>query len=212
MKDKKERIMKTTSKLIFVLMVSISLIVFIGCSKQKQLKQTGFLSDYSRLQSEDESLRYLDMKKLAQYKQFIVEPVVIHLHGMKQGARPDPETRRELANYMNNAIVKAIQDKYMIVSQPGPGVAKVRVAITDIEQSNPVLNAIPQLTSAGLGSVSMEAELLDSQTGKQIAALIEAQKGRRLSFSGLKKWGDAKAVMDGWAERFSKRLDEAHGN
>jgi hypothetical protein len=202
--------MKTASNLIFVLMVSISLIVSIGCSKQ--LKQTGFLSDYSRLQRADDSLRYLDMKKLAQYKQFIVEPVVIHLHGMKQGARPDPETRRELANYMNDAIVKAIQDKYMIVSQPGPGVAKVRVAITDIEQSNPVLNAIPQLTSAGLGSVSMEAELLDSQTGKQIAALIEAQKGRRLSFSGLKKWGDAKAVMDGWAERFSKRLDEAHGN
>jgi hypothetical protein len=202
--------MKTASNLIFVLMVSISLIVSIGCSKQ--LKQTGFLSDYSRLQRADDSLRYLDMKKLAQYKQFIVEPVVIHLHGMKQGARPDPETRRELANYMNDAIVKAIRDKYMIVSQPGPGVAKVRVAITDIEQSNPVLNAIPQLTSAGLGSVSMEAELLDSQTGKQIAALIEAQKGRRLSFSGLKKWGDAKAVMDGWAERFSKRLDEAHGN
>jgi len=202
--------MKTTSKLIFVLMVSISLIVSTGCSKP--LKQTGFLSDYSRLQRADDSLRYLDMKKLAQYKQFIVEPVVIHLHGMKQGARPDPETRRELANYMNNAIVKAIQDKYMIVSQPGPGVAKVRVAITDIEQSNPVLNAIPQLTSVGLGSVSMEAELLDSQTGEQIAALIEAQKGSRLSFSGLKKWGDAKAVIDGWAERFSKRLDEAHGN
>jgi hypothetical protein len=205
--------MNAVLKIVLVVMASSFLLITTGCTKTK-LKQTGFLSDYSRLQSADDSLRYLDMKRLAQYKQFIVEPVVIHLHGMKQGARPDPEMRRELANYMNNAIVKAIQGKYMIVSQPGPGVAKVRVAITDIEQSNPVLNAIPQakLTGAGLGSASMEGELLDSQTGEQIAALIESQKGSRLSFSGLKKWGDAKAVMDGWAERFRKRLDEAHGN
>ncbi len=203
--------MKITSRTVLVLMVSIALMLSIGCNKQ--VKKTGFLGDYSRLQSTDDGLRYLDMKRLAQYKQFIVEPVVIHLHGMKQGARPDPETRRELANHMNNAIIKAIQGKYMVVSQPGPGVARVRVAITDLEKSNPVLNAIPQakLTGAGLGGASMEAELLDSQTGEQIGAVVETQKGSRLSFAGLKTWGDSKAVMDGWAERFRKRLDEVHG-
>ncbi len=204
--------MKAVSRIALVVMIGSALLITTGCTKQ--FKKTGFLSDYSRLQSKDDSLRYLDMKRLAQYKQFIIAPVVIHLHGTKQGFRPEPETRRELANYMNNAIVKAIQDKYMIVSQPGPGVAKLRVAITDIEQSNPVLNVIPQskLMGAGLGSASMEGELLDSQTGEQIAAIIESQEGSRLSFAGLKKWGDAKAVMDGWAERFRKRLDEAHGN
>ena len=57
---------------------------------------------------------------------------------------------------------------------------------------------------------SMEGEVIDSQTGEQIGAVIQTQKGSRLSLAGVKKWGDAKAVMDEWAKRFRKRLDEAH--
>jgi hypothetical protein len=62
----------------------------------------------------------------------------------------------------------------------------------------------------GLGGASMEAEVVDSLTGEQIGAVIESQKGKRLSLKGLSKWGDAKAVMNGWAKRFKERLDEAH--
>jgi hypothetical protein len=57
----------------------------------------------------------------------------------------------------------------------------------------------------------MEAELVDSQTGEQIGALIESKKGSRLSLAGMTRWGDAKAAMDEWAQRFEQRLDEAHG-
>ena len=57
----------------------------------------------------------------------------------------------------------------------------------------------------------MEAEAVDTGTGEQIAAVIQAQQGNRLSLDGLKKWSSAKSVMDDWAKRFRKRLDEAHG-
>lgn len=56
----------------------------------------------------------------------------------------------------------------------------------------------------------MEAELIDSQTAKQLAAVIESQKGKRRPLKGLSKWGDAKAVMKDWAKRLKERLDEAH--
>jgi hypothetical protein len=152
------------------------------------------------------------MKRLGTYSKFIIEPVVVQLQGTPQGARPDPETRRELANFMHNAIVNAISDRYMIVSQPAPGVARIRVAITDIEKSSVALNILPQtkLTGVGLGGASMEGEVIDSVSNEQIAAVIQSQKGSRISLAGLKKWGDAKAVMDEWAKQFRKRLDEAH--
>jgi hypothetical protein len=67
------------------------------------------------------------------------------------------------------------------------------------------------MTGLGIGGASMEAEVIDSQTGEQIGAVIQSQKGKRISMSGLKKWGDAKAVMDDWVKRFRKLLDEAHG-
>jgi hypothetical protein len=74
------------------------------------------------------------------------------------------------------------------------------------------MNVLPQakLTGLGIGGASMEAELLDSQTGEQIGAIIEGRKGSQVSLAGLKEWGDAKAIMDDWAKGFRKRLDEAH--
>ena len=58
---------------------------------------------------------------------------------------------------------------------------------------------------------TLEVEIVDSLSNKQLAALVESQLGERLSFEGVSKWGDAKAVMDRWANRFRKRLDELHG-
>jgi hypothetical protein len=109
-------------------------------------------------------------------------------------------------------IRNAISDKYRIVTTPGPGIAKLRMAITDIKQSKTVQNLMPitKMAGTGLGGASMEAELVDSQTGVQVAAVVETQSGNRLSFDGVSKWGDAEAVMKAWAKRFRKRLDEAH--
>jgi hypothetical protein len=63
------------------------------------------------------------------------------------------------------------------------------------------------LTSTG--GATMEAELVDSMTGKQIGAVMESGKGSRIPFSNLGDWTAAKGVMDGWAARFQKRLEEA---
>ena len=199
--------MNNTLKIVFIAAVSLVLTMTAACTKQA--KKTGFLSDYSRLEAKDKSLQYIDMKRLGEYSRFIVEPVVVR--GMD--VKLDTKTRTDLANYMHNAILDAVRDPYIIVSRPSAGIARVRVAITDIEKSSPVLNIIPQtkLSGVGLGGASMEGEVIDSMSNEQIAAVNQTQKGKRLSLAGIKKWGDAKAVMDDWAKRFRKRLDEAHG-
>jgi hypothetical protein len=201
--------MKKAVMTAFVVMISFTVMLAAGCAPKA--KKTGFLSDYSRLEPVDDGLRYINMGRLDDYDKFIIEPVIIHMHG--EDEELDMESRRELENYMHNAIVEAIKDRYMVVAQPAPGVARVRVAITDVDKSTPALNVIPQtkLIGAGIGGASVEAEVVDSQTSEQIGAAILSQKGKRLSMSGLSKYGDAKAVMDDWAERFRKRLDEARG-
>jgi hypothetical protein len=92
-------------------------------------------------------------------------------------------------------------------------VARLRVAITDLQPSNPALNVLPQtkLTGRGLGQASAEFEPVDSRTDEQISA-IDAQTGSPLSLSGLSKWGDVEAVMNDWAKRVAKRIEEAHGS
>ena len=102
---------------------------------------------------------------------------------------------------------------YIIAKEPGPGIVRIRVALTDLKKSNPLLNFIPptNLTGLGLGGASMEAELVDSVTGRQIAAVVQSQQGQKLSLDGLSEWGDTKAIMDQWADSFIERIHEVYG-
>ena len=43
--------------------------------------------------------------------------------------------------------------------------------------------SLKELTGAGLGGASMEAEAVDSQTGKRVAAVMETESGKRLSIA-----------------------------
>ena len=185
-----------------------------GCAA-RSAERTGFLSDYSKLEPRSEvSYRYVAQDRLGQYSKFIIDPVEIHLHRRsKAKKKTSGEDRTDLKNYMHAALVKAIEDSYEVVYRSGPGVARARVALTDIKKANVLLNIHPgsKIMGTGLGGASLEAELVDSQTSEQIAALVESQLGDRLALDGLSTWGDAKAIMDGWASRFRERLDEAHG-
>jgi hypothetical protein len=203
--------MNITLRLI-VFLISCSILAMSPACTEKKTKVTGFLSDYTRLERTNGSLRYINIERLATYSRFIINPVKFQpYHKGKSG--PDQETRTALTNYMHQAVINALVDRYMIVSQPGPGIAIVDIAITDIEDPVQVMSSSPlaSISGKGAGSVSLEAEVLDSQTYEQIGALIESQKGKRVSLKNLKKWEHVKSVMDDWAKKFRERLDEAHG-
>ena len=186
-----------------------------GCASSAPPARTGFLSDYAQLQpSGENSLRYLARNNgLGAYSRFIIEPVTIYNHSMSSPDEIPRQIREEMMIYMRGALVEAIAGPYDIVSKPGPGVARVRVALTDIKKASAALNILPttRMTGLGLGGASVEAEIVDSVTGQQIAALVEARMAERLNLvAGWSDWGDAKSVMDEWAKRFRERLDEAH--
>jgi len=208
--------MKKTMRETGVLMVVAVGIMVIqcGCGSGGAAK-TGFLSDYSKLQKESSSsLRYVNIKALAGYWNFIVDPVQVHFHSSsKSKGKLTQQQITDLTSYMHAQIIKAVQGAGSKVAyQPAAGVARVRVALTDIEKTS-ALSIMPQasLLGVGIGGVSMEAEVVDSVTGEQIGAVVEAQKGSRVPFSNLGEWATAKKIMNDWAGRFKKRLDEAHG-
>lgn len=186
-----------------------------GCSSSGPPARTGFLSDYSNLRTAgDSSLRFIASgNQLGRYSAFIIEPVRIYHYTLSNPDALPGRMKDEMTIYMRGAIVEAIADRYDIVSEPGPGVARVRVALTDIKKASTALNILPttRMTGLGLGGASVEAEIVDSVTGRQIAALVEARLAQRLNLvAGWGDWGDAKSVMDEWAKRFRQRLDEAN--
>ena len=205
--------MKKT-KVLIILAIGL-LMVQCGCGG-KDLAKTGFLSNYSKLTAEsDHIMRYMNETALDEYSSFIVDKVSLHMHSeskvrkeLKEGDVTNQEVK-DLTNYMHSAVVKAVQGAGKeVVYKPGPGVARIRAALTDIEKSS-LVSAVPQasLVGAGIGGASMEAEIVDSQTGEQIGATIQSRDGSRLPFSNLGEWTTVKKVIDKWAEELQERLE-----
>ncbi len=176
--------------------------------------ETGFLSSYYKLEPAGAgTLRYVNSDELAQYSQFWVQPVEIHLHPGTKDLTSKEQELQQMEDILYNAVVNELSEHYSVVSHGGRGVAKVRMALSDVKQDTLALNVLPatRLTGIGLGGAAMEAELVDSITGRQIAAVIQTQKSDPISLDGLSKWSSAESVIAGWAKHFRQTIDEAHG-
>jgi hypothetical protein len=112
-----------------------------------------------------------------------------------------------------------------MVDHGGPDVLVIHAAITDAKKSKPVIGLVSSIyiplkvisfgkqallgTGIGVGSVTIEAELLDGQTNERLCAVVDSRSGSmalRSKFSGY--WGDVEKSFDWWAERLNTRLAE----
>jgi Protein of unknown function (DUF3313) len=198
-------------------------------------KVSGFLDDYSGLYPDPKNGDLLIYEKnkdvLKTYHKFMIEPITVYLLPEAEDRGIDPDDLDRLARYFADAITDELldSDRYEVVTEPGPGVLDVRLAITNVEPTGGKRNAalkagataasvavapgaslaVPRLS---VGKVEIEGEMLDSVSGERMAAFVTGKGGRRW-FSGLnayKKWGDIEAAFRSWAKNFRKRLDQAN--
>jgi hypothetical protein len=192
-----------------------------GCAGSAQ--ETDYLSDYSKLEAVSNSnYRYSDDSVNGNYKGFILEPVVVHFMPDSKSAQAENDGKitqqdiNDLTIYFDSAIIDAINDSgYKIVYRKGAGIARIRVAITDLRKTNIVFAAVPTAritTGIGVGGAGIESEIVDSVSGKQIAACVVTKDGSRIPFTGLSNWGGAQYAMDSWVSRFKKQLAEMKNN
>ena len=185
-------------------------VVVTGC--QTLPPQTGFLSDYSRLEKVGQAEMRFISPDLRECDAFIVDPLQFQIQ------RDPPvltkEQKAEVANYFRTTFERTLTEHdYKVVKDAGSHVGRLRVALTDVKKSTWWLNLWwgTKLAGAGTGGASMEAEIVDSVTGEQLAAVIKAGKGNQFELDYFKALDDIKDVIDRWAKEAGKRLDELHG-
>lgn len=178
----------------------------VGCASNPP-PPTGFLGDYSKLQKvEHGKMRYIS-PDLRNYNTYMVDPVEIRA----SREHIKPEQRAEVARYFHDALVKVLRTGgYKIENQAGVGVARLRVAITDVQDAKWYLNVHPatKVTGAGRAGASMEAEVVDSISGAQLAAAIRSGKGKQFELNPFSTIDDVKSVIDQWANDAGDRLRE----
>ncbi len=168
---------------------------------------TGFLSDYSKLEDVKSGwMRYVS-PKMKDYSSFMIDLVEIRV----QRDVLDARKRAEVARHMRDALTQVLRENdYTLATEAGVGTGRLCVAITDIQDSKCYLNLYPaaKITGAGKGGASMEAEIIDSVTGEQLAAVIRRGQGKQFELSPFSTVNDIKAVIDQWAEATSEHLKE----
>jgi Protein of unknown function (DUF3313) len=162
----------------------------------------------------------VDPKK---YDKFMVDSVIFYLADKSDYKGIDPQEMKELADEFNREIVAAFKDKYPIVAEPGPSVARLRIAITNIKQSRPGVSAVTSVIPVGIGislvkkgatggwsgsgETGVEMMALDSMTNDILVLAVDQRKAEfEQRFS---KWGSAGDAFKFWSEMIVKFIDHA---
>ncbi len=201
-----------------ILVIPIILIITSCASSLKDRednKETGFLSDYSRLENIEDNYMKYKSNELSNYTKFLIQPsdmVFSQEYLNKEDRDFTDEELEDLQEYLDEALLTSLKGKESleIVNEPGYGVAIIRVAITDVKKTIGALNLTiyTKITGVGLGGVAIEGEVIDSLSGKQLGATIRWGSGSRIFRAGYTKTGDAKILLKKWSKDFAEKLSQ----
>lgn len=202
------------------------------------VEYSGFLSDYSKLEVDPTGrvaqLWYVvpgGLERLEDYDALMIDqPEIFVAEDSKyKGMKPDQMTA--LAEAFREILVEELEQDYRIADAAGPSVMLMRVALGDVYMKKkgrglfsytPVgavvhaakKAAIDDLTKKlELIEVTLEMELLDSQSGEQLAALVNKRGQAKDKELGLKEeeaeWEKVEELMQVYASRLHCRLNNA---
>lgn len=188
---------------------------------------SGFLDDYARLRPgppDGATWAYRNpAARVRAYDRILFEPVAIWRSG-KRSLDPIPEDDlQRLAAEFQRAVTVRLGADYRLVDAAGPGVLRVRLAVTAARREDRALDvftfavppehrvpdaeALHPATHALVVAAAIEGELSDAVTGEVVAAGVDLRGERR----ALRTWGDVRAALDRWAAWLAGRLREARG-
>jgi len=206
-----------------------------GCAATKSgdatdIRYSGFLSSYDHLAASKDSDRaaFTCVKPgtdLSRYTGILIDPPVAHMSDAALVSIGEEDMTYLLTSF-GHSLTESLGAKWNLVTTAGPGVLRLRTALTDADSSTGALTVFSRVLPAGVviskvkqvavgtgvnvGKVTAEMEIVDSETGEQIGAAVDRRIGTGVTRLVLTSWGDVKAAFDVWAERAAKRLAE-HG-
>jgi len=206
--------------------VAVALLIFTmaGCSRAPKptvkkipanAEFSGFFKSYANLkpvEGMDGALGYAAtdaQKNLHKYIACVIDPVEVYLASNADDAKLTESTRSAATEYFRAALVKSVSGAYPVVEQAGPLVLRLRSAVVGVDFGG-------EADTVNIGKVRVEMELLDSETGEQIAALVDKESlgdGTEIGSGNparQEKWAAARRAFDGWADRVRDFLNASN--
>ena len=162
------------------------------------------------------------------YDRIMLDRVQFVLDDDSESKAIDPAQLTAVGQSLIERIHEAMEPQYPIVDHPGPGVIRLRLAITDVrveqgEATKPAkgifaftpiglgVNAIASTASAetDLSQARIEIEALDAASGTRIGIFIDPEPARH--GSGDRSWDALQQSFTFYASRLRTIFDREHG-
>jgi hypothetical protein len=191
------------------------------------VRRVGFLTDYARLAPMPGGGGMLCWREAGvawkQYDKVMVERIQVYL---KQGSSQpvDPTDLKMLIDYFHGDLVKAVKGEVQVATAAGPGVLRVRIALTDLVPTNQMASlagtAVPYGFVAEIGSgaadgkpagstpylgqTGMEVQFRDGGTGKVLGECADTEIGLKYA-ADLNRGasGAAETWVNGYLDSFT---------
>lgn len=204
-----------------------------GCAdttRDQNVEYSGFLGDYSMLvkggdkQSERRYVR--DGVDWTSYDNVLLDPVMLWRGDESREKGLSGHQSQALLNYFYHAIYQDLEKiGVKMVDSPMPNTLRVQVALTKLNESHVVLDAVSSIVPAALaasglkeavtgkpafvGEAEIEYKVLDASTGLLLAAGVDHRVGGKLlEASHFTSWGEVEDIMQLWAAWGAYRLCE----
>jgi hypothetical protein len=193
-----------------------------------KVASVGFLSDPGRLKTTAESGGFLCWRQAGvdwrRYDKVMIERIQVYITPVGNQSSIDPTDLKTLIDYFHSALVKDLTPIVKIVDTAGPGVLRVRFALTSLVPTNKAASlagtAVPYGFVAEMGSgaatgrpvgstpylgrTGLEAQFRDGATGTVPAECADNEIG--LKYAADLNKGTASAAetwMNGYASSFT---------
>jgi len=210
------------------LCVALCLVVAGGCAARRSVQPSqdtsGFLDDYALLRAGapgEMAFVYRNPKAdWTQYDKVLLEPVTLWRSGRKS-LDPVPESDLvRLVGLFEDALRRQFGEGYELVDQPGPGVMRFRLAITEARASDPILDVLrarsapmapppdgpvdPELRRF-IEAAAIEGEIRDARTDQLLAAGVDRRP--REGAPPVDTWVALDRALESWVARLCARLE-----
>lgn len=200
-----------------------SVLLAASCAHMRPATESGFLSsgydalkpaperqvwgvpDEINLHLTDELTRRIASSEI---RDVYVEPAV-YMPVENARYRPTPAAARRLEGYATRKFRNALRSDFHVIDEPCPGSVTVRLALTDMMNSNVWTNSFMTalLVPVDQGAVSGEMEIVDSATGEPLLAMTATRGGAFFLFiEAFNRHGHVRHGIKKWARLTSKLL------
>lgn len=217
--------MRLASVPLFILALSCAAFAQPGRAADKP-QASGFLTDYSKLQpAADREGVFLALDRsrdLRAYTRVFFDPVEVFLIPNPDYRGVQPDALKRMTDSFLASFKRSLEPAYQVVDAPGPGVLRIRTAITGVQAVRPSLTptdfvpikAVFNLGRAAAGAspqvaeISAEMEVLDDK-GVRVGAATATRRGNKTLNQGEQiSWKDLEPITAYWASGLRQRLDE----